>query len=577
MTDELRNTQSDLTDHEILRIIRFLEKARSPFDDMVSGSPGDPNWNMIAYLVEGHLKAEPVTISMLIDVASVPYGTAQRRIHSMIASGQIKKVARSTTGKSFYLQPSQKLYSAFIAYVSNVKTLLAQTVGVRDSEEVDDYYFGGADFAREIMPPPPLQKRLAEANRELRFLLHDDNYFSAMRNMWADYRNNLGSRKSFTHRSLPDLHKTLHSSLSRSIPIHDVVALNMPWVGEFAVQKLLQPLDEFLSDNSVRAMDFHSAVWSAGMWGDKQYGIPIYLSVETMAVRKDLFADNELDNPRTFDQVIAAGRRLNDPERGFYGIAWNAAKGMPIASSFMILMGCCGASILNLPRARSYHDWANLDAKSLRPNIDCNEARAVLDYMHRLVEISPPDILEMDWNRRISAFLEGEVAMTYCWSMRAARFEHDIGSMVKRRVELIPQPKGPGGMSCNPAGGFLLGIPANLPKHRAKLAFEAIAWMTSPEAMKKHVTNGLPVAPRFSVAADPEVAASSPIVRFVDKLAQRGMLCTWQRPQIPEYQSIEAVLGDYIHAALSGELTDSEALKKAQDEVDALMKANDRY
>ena len=52
-------------------------------------------------------------------------------------------------------------------------------------------------------------------------------------------------------------------------------------------------------------------------------------------------------------------------------------------------------------------------------------------------------------------------------------------------------------------GGFLLCIPSIFQPERVELAFEAIAWMTSPEAMKANVQNGFPVAPRFSVAADP--------------------------------------------------------------------------
>ncbi len=43
--------------------------------------------------------------------------------------------------------------------------------------------------------------------------------------------------------------------------------------------------------------------------------------------------------------------------------------------------------------------------------------------------------------------------------------------------------------------------------------------------------------------ADPEAAASTPIVRFVDRLAKNNKLQTWQRPPIPEYHDIEKILG----------------------------------
>ena len=82
----------------------------------------------------------------------------------------------------------------------------------------------------------------------------------------------------------------------------------------------------------------------------------------------------------------------------------------------------------------------------------------VLDYLHKLKEVSPPDILEMDWDRRTVSFLTGHTALAYCWTVRAARFENDISSAVKRKVSYIPQPRGPGGRSAG--GPCLLSFPA---------------------------------------------------------------------------------------------------------------------
>lgn len=570
-------TGGDLSDPEFLRILTLVDTVRAQFDEKVDIGQSDADWRMVAFLVRGYISGEPITISSLIQVSGVPYGTAQRRVHALIEASLIERKARSPTLKSFHLVPSPRLLAAFTDYMTSMKSLLARIVGVRGEERTDEFYFGGSNFAREMTPSLSFQRRLQQLREPLRFLLNDDNYFAAMRNVWSDYRNNLGSRKSFTLKLLPALHAELKASLGADRGDYDVVALNVPWVGEFANEGGLRALDGYITEENIHPLDFHPAVWSTGQWNRKQYGVPIYVTIEAMALRRDLFEEREIDPPRTFDQVIDAGRRLHDPGRDFYGIAWNGARGMPVASTFMILMGCCGASILNLQGARRYHDWASLAGEQLRPRIDCEEARIVLDYMRRLMEISPPDILQMDWERRVSAFLNGEVAMAYCWSMRASRFESDVRSVVKRRTRFIPQPKATFGASNNPIGGFLLAIPANVPDDRAELAFEAISWMTSPEAMKKHATNGLPVAPRFSVAADPEVAAISPIVRFVDSLTQRGILCTWQRPPVPEYRQIEFVLGNRIHSALSGELSVDEALALAQTEVDQVMRRAGRY
>ena len=86
--------------------------------------------------------------------------------------------------------------------------------------------------------------------------------------------------------------------------------------------------------------------------------------------------------------------------------------------------------------------------------------------------------------------------------------------------------------------------------------------MTSSEAIGTHIKTGFPVLPRFSMAADPEAAASSPIVHFVNDLARHNLLQTWQRPALPQYRQIEVVLGEEIHAALKREKTTAQPLPR---------------
>ncbi|MBV8698447.1 MAG: extracellular solute-binding protein, partial [Bradyrhizobium sp.] len=300
-------------------------------------------------------------------------------------------------------------------------------------------------------------------------------------------------------------------------------------------------------------------------------------TIELLAARSDLFQKDRIDYPTTFEKTVAAAKHFHAPSKERYGIAWNGARGMPIASTFMFLMACCGESILHIPKTSLSMGVDEARGEQLRPHIQSEAGIHVLDYLHRLKDVSPPDVLDMDWDRRTTSFLSGQTALAYCWTVRAARFETDVSSAVKRKVSYLAQPRGPGGASNNPIGGFLLCIPSNLPAERIELAFEAIAWMTSPEAMKAKVQSGFPVAPRFSVAADPEAVATSPIVTIVDRLAKRNMLKAWPRPPVPEYLSLEAILGEEIHRALRREVSDREALTSAQIRADGVMRAAGYY
>lgn len=562
-----------MTEYELLRIISFLERMRKPYDQLLPVAEPDQNWNMVIFLMRSHLRSQPVTMSSLAQAAEVPFASAMRRIHKLIESGDVEQRERSPGSKTFHVVPSQRMIENFTEYARKVKSLLAETFGLKSAnDDEEDYYFGGSYLAGQIIPPLEIIESRQDAGQDLKFLLHDDNYFASMRDMWSDFRSKLSSRKNFTLLPLQDLRDEVFENARRKTSKYDVVAVNMPWLGEAVTRDVGQPMTQFLEKSGINPLDFHPNIWATGSWNKIQYGVPIYCTVETLAIRKDLCEAGKLAFPTTFDRVIEVGKQLHQPGRGMNGVVWNAARGMPIAHSFMFFLGCCGSAVLNLPTSRLYMDYSRLSGDQMRPRVDSEEGRKTLDFMHRLLAISPPDILTIDWNRGLEYFLTGHAAMAYTWTMRAARFEYDIRSVVKRKVEYLAHPHGQGGASVSPIGGFLLMIPQSLPPERAKLAFDAISWMASPSAMKEYVKNGFPVAPRFSVSADPEAAASTPIVRFVDRLAKKNKLQNWQRPPVPEYHQIERILGDEIYEALNGRISDQEALTRAQNRIDRVMR-----
>ncbi len=424
-----------MTEYELLRIIAFLERIRTPYDKLLNAAEPDPNWNIILYLMKNHLRGENITMSSLASAAGVPFASAMRRIHKLIGNGDIQLRQRGATGKSHYLEPSRKLVIAFTDYATRVKELLADTFGLKSgSADSEDYYFGGSYFAGQIIPPLEIMEKKKDAGQDLRFLLHDDNYFAGMRDMWSDLRNQLSARKNFKLMSLPELRKEVFANARRKESQYDVIAVNMPWLGESVVNNVAQPLTNFLKSSSINPLDFHPNIWATGNWNHTQYGIPIYCTIEALSVRKDLFEGRGLAYPTSFEKVIEAAKALHNPKRGMQGVVWNAARGMPISHSFMFFMGCCGSPVINIPTPRLHVDYSKLNGEAMRPRILSESGRHTLEYMHELLAVSPPDILTIDWNKALDYFMSGQAAMIYCWTMRAARFEYDIHSVVKRKV-----------------------------------------------------------------------------------------------------------------------------------------------
>ena len=105
----------------------------------------------------------------------------------------------------------------------------------------------------------------------------------------------------------------------------------------------------------------------------------------------------------------------------------------------------------------------------------------------------------------------------------------------------------------------------------------ALQSLTSPSAAKLYATNGSLAFPRFSVGADPEVRAMSPMIAAVEEMARNGLLQMWPRPPIPEISEIIAITGEEIHDLLSGDRSVEPVLANIQNRVDALMRANGHY
>jgi len=559
-------SKAELTSHELSRIVDFLRRLRAPFDLKMPGAKSDVYLNISLELVDASLRLTPIDKSGLINIAGVPYSTGNRMITKMIDDGLIRQVPRGKGLKTHYLEPSDKLYNAFLNYAAHVKGHLAQTFGLRRGSETNEYYFGGSYFASQIISPVRGEDISGPNLADLKFLLNDDNYFAAMQNMWADFRNDFGRKSSFDLERLPILYDKARQCFAGQGPNYDVVTINMPWLGEFAERGDLASLDELLEEAEINALDFHPSVWGTGKWKGVQYGIPLYCTVEILAARKDIFKSHGLEFPRTFDETIAAARKLHDPGKEFYGIAWNGQRGMPIANSFMFFLAACRKTILDMP-LRNQESWNFKDFNNLKLNINSEDALEVIDYMKQLAEVSPPDIKTMDWERRIQSFMSGQTSMTYCWTMRAARFEHELNSRVARRVSYLPPPSRRMRRISAPIGGFLLTIPSSMERTRRKQVLRAIAWMVSPEAMKSHVKNGFPVAPRFSVCADPEALASSPIVSMVDQMARKNELITWSRPPVPQFNLIERILGEEIHDAVFQKKSPIHALRDTENRI----------
>src|SRR5271154_4410395 len=300
-----------MNEFELLRVVEYLERMRRPYRALFPMAEEDPVWNILTHLVKGHVRGDLVTVSTLAAAANVPYATALRRINAMIADGQIDRRPRGP--KSFSLHPSERTLDAFLSYAQHIKSLLAQVMGVRPAgEAADDYYIGGSRLEAQLAPPQSLARRRNDGGR-LRFLLHADNYFASLQNLWSDFRATRGSRRDFDLYALPELYRRVTENAARKVSEYDVIVLNVPWLGEFVEAGRIRRAEPFLYYSGIDSLDFDPRVWATGRWKGRQEAVPAFSSIELLAARSDLIDEAGLPYPKTFADVISVGRALHAP------------------------------------------------------------------------------------------------------------------------------------------------------------------------------------------------------------------------------------------------------------------------
>ena len=563
---------SPLARPEAVEMLSFIEELVDEIEGGFDILPPNAHLRMIMHLMQGHFDGRTVTASSLISASRVPYATANRRLREMIDAGLVEHRARTATGKSFSLHPSDAMLESWMQVSDRLRRLGEGAFGgLARGQDTKDYYFGGSYIAAQSIPPLRVLPSPLKVSGGIRTLVHGDPTFMVMDTLKRQFEQVIGTEIGQRAFSIDRLREEGLRNAGRENSRYDIIAVDLPWIGEFASKDVLMPLDDVMDVDRLDPADFHTAGWEGAHWGGRAYGVPAQTTPELLFYRHDLFAKAGLEPPSTTDTLLDAARALHDPRHGRYGIAWNAARGTALGHTVLMTFADFGQPILDLPEMAGGFGTEHLARGGYRATIDTEAGLEAAEFLLELLKYSPPDILSMSWFERVRPYSAGDVAMAYGYTLLAPYFELDETSPACGQTSYLPHPPGPGGRPVAPVGGYVMGIPANLAPERIPAAVEALKVFTSPEAQKLFIQNGSRTNPRYSVGADPEVRRTSTIFEAVDGMSWRDELQFWPRPPVPEIGGIFQICGEEFHDMLRGLVTPREALGRAQARADELI------
>tara|TARA_Y100000287_G_scaffold39482_1_gene30190 strand:- start:222 stop:1907 length:1686 start_codon:yes stop_codon:yes gene_type:complete len=532
--------------NEITTLLKFVNKTRILFNKTVSNQIIDADWRIFSYVISNHLENKLCTTTSIIQVSGLPFATGLRKVNRLIKEKKLIKRSKTKSGKSFSIHPSGELIKEFTEYLLLIKNEFASQLGFNEID--NNFYFGTSLSAGNIIPAPTVITNQNKKFKRIRFLSNDNPTFKVIQNNLDFFEYIFDCKIELTIES--DLKKLLNkiitNSQSNSKSKFDIVAFNIPWIGQLVNLNCLTPLDKHVESIGLNLNDFHYSGIRSSSFNKKLFGIPIEAIQDLLFYRQDLFQKHNIKPPVTFEELFSACKVLKNISEIESPISWPARKGQPLATSFILAMANFGKPYINLRYIGD--NIYDLDAEkiSLKANFLSEAAFNAAQMLKELVSYSPNNISSHSNDECVEYYSQGKSAMVLNWSSRAHLFELNKGSPAFNKTSYLPRPAGHPSFQVSPIGGFSLGIPSNTSDEKIPFIMRNIRKFVSPEIIKYYIEHGSLSSPVFSVVNDPEVRALSPIFNEIDKMEKDEKFVEWARYPLPTYSNIIEEVGNKI-------------------------------
>src|SRR3954469_11327592 len=344
----------------------------------------------------------------------------------------------------------------------------------------------------------------------------------------------------------------------------DVLTIGTYEVPIWAKKNWLVPLDQLGADYD--ANDILPKIKDAVSVDGKLYAAPFYGESSMVMYRTDLFDKAGLKMPEspTWDFVIDAAKKLTDKQAGVFGICLRGKAGWGENMAFLTAMS-------NSFGARWFDEKWN-------PQFDQPEWKKTLDfYVKLMTDAGPQGASSNGFNENLALFQQGKCGMWIDATVAASFVSNPKDSTVADKVGYALAPDTGLGKRGNWLWAWSLAIPAGTQKADAAQKF--VSWATSKAYLEifgwKEGWASVPPGTRSSLYANPESQKAAPFAKLtlysinaadpthptVKPVPYVGV----QFVAIPEFQGIGTAVGQFFSAALAGDISVDEALKRAQD------------
>jgi len=352
-----------------------------------------------------------------------------------------------------------------------------------------------------------------------------------------------------------DLHDKFVTVAAAKDPSADIVSSDVPYVPEFAAAGWTIPLDDGFP--KADQAGFFKGTLDGATYNGKIYAFPWYNNGPGLYYRKDLFDAKSLQAPKTYDDLLNAGKALQTADVAGFAMQLPQNEG-GIINWMEYLWGYGGDLVDSQMQVAVDKGTAGVDSM-----------QKIVDFIYK-DKIIPEAALQFKLGADvINLFRGGKVAMIRLWFSSIGELYKADSAIKPEQWAVVPLPSKDGskaGPGC--LGTWNLSV-SNFSKKQQQ-AIEAIKILTNQESQKQRMLGGGFLSARPAVFDDSEIQAKFPWA----KSAQTSLDSLKPRPVTPYYPQMSAdAIQPAFGQAMAQQLKPDAAIKQMADKMRTILKS----
>ena len=347
----------------------------------------------------------------------------------------------------------------------------------------------------------------------------------------------------------------LSTVLNAKDPSIDIYLIDIVNPAQYHGAGWLEPLNAYMGEPAAALKPYLPVYATSNVVDGKIAAMPAFADAMFMYYRKDLLDKHKVAEPRTWDELATAAKKIMAAE-GNPALQGLSIQGAPIEGAV------CTFLLPYWSQGKDIHDAAG------KLTLDKAAAAKGLQQWLSLVDagVVKKNVAEVKTGDTVNEFKAGQVLFGINWGFAWDRFKDDADSQVKGKVGVMPLPAMAGGKSATCIGGWQWAVSA-FSKNKAEAA-KLVRHMSSPEASKFLAIEGSLLPVYANVYTDADVTKAVPWFKDAAGVVVAGK----SRPMSRDYGQVSDIIRTTTSAVLARTKTPDDGVAEIGSRLQRVMR-----